>query len=84
MRKKSYIVFVLAIFLLNIMACKRAGDRSIIAYNMLKSEVQSGDTINDFEIDWERKERVVNSDLYNFDIQNVVRLIAFWKISLGL
>ena len=76
MRKKSYIVFVLAIFLLNIMACKRAGDRSIIAYNMLKSEVQSGDTINDFEIDWERKERVVNSDLYNFDIEALNKRVS--------
>ena len=69
MKTKSLIAVVFAISLLNILACKRKDDRNVIVYNMLKSEAQPGDTIKDLNINWNWKDRVVNSDLYSFDIE---------------
>lgn len=76
MKIKTFVAIVLALIILNNMACKRTDDRNTIVYNMLKSEVQSGDTINDLDIDWERKDRVVNSDLYDFNIEALNKRVS--------
>lgn len=76
MNAKPFIAIVVAIFILNNMACKRMDDRDTIVYNMLISKVQSSDTINDLEIDWVWKRRVVNSDLYNVDIEALNKKVS--------
>jgi hypothetical protein len=76
MKTKSIIAVVFAISLLNILACKRTDDRNAIVYNMLKSEAQPGDTIKDLKINWNWKNRVVNTDLYNFDIEALNKRIS--------
>lgn len=67
MNFKIFFAVVTAGLLLSLVACKRDGDRNSFVYDMLKSQMQNGDTIKDLNINWKWKARVVNSDLYKFD-----------------
>ena len=76
MNFKIFFAVVTAGLLLSLVACKRDGDRNSFVYDMLKSQMQNGDTIKDLNINWKWKARVVNSDLYKFDIKALNKRVS--------